>query len=324
MSTAIKPAVSAPAVAATPIADKIGKILNSKRLAIILGLTITAIVGFIVAWMIYTYVKSKTIDRKSYIVPESKDPVLGSVMTKGNGSDIPDTLNGHRFTFTFWIYIHNLSKNSGMLRHVLHRGDENSPIKGSPTVYLDPTVNKLHVAFDTTTSDQPAELTGKSNDILLSYAVAKRGITIDYVPLQRWVHVAVVVNESANGGNISAYVDAEIVKTVSTNQTFKVDYGGTTPLEVKPDITNLALDRKGNVYIGGDSEASVGVGFSGLVSMVEFYNYDLNNRDIYNIYAHGPIYLSAAGKIANTIGLGGVTNQYGVRNPIYRKPQLTE
>lgn len=327
MSTSVKPVVSAPATvpsAPTTQPGTIRNMLSSKRTAVILGLTVTAIVGFITAWMIYTYIKTKTIDRKSFIIAETKDPVLGSVITKGNGSDIPETQNGHRFSFSFWIYIHNLDKNAGVLRHVLHRGDEANPLKGSPTVYLDANLNKLHVAFDTTTTETlPSDISGDT--VIFNHAVAKRGITIDYIPLQRWVHVTVVVNETGNGGSISGYVDAELVKTMSTNQTIDVTKNdGTTKLAVTPNITNLALDRKGNVYVGGDGETAIGMGFSGLVSMIEFFNYDLNDRDIYNVYAQGPIYLTAAGKIANTIGIGGITNQYGVRNPIYKKPQITE
>jgi hypothetical protein len=308
----------------TSTTNKLAEFFRSKRLIIILGLIVTAIVGFIVAWVIYTYIKTKTIDRKVYIIPDTKDPVLGTVVTKGDGSGIPDTLNGHRFTFSFWIYIHNLSKNAGIRRHILHRGSESAPLKGSPTVFLDPNLNKLSVLFDSTKEDDfPSTIT--TDDHKLEYQLAKRGITIDYIPLQRWVHVAIVVNENSNGGSISAYVDAELVKSMTTNMVIPIKYGTTaTSIEnVNPDITNLDLDRKGTVFIGGSDDSAVGMGFSGLVSMVQFFNYDLNDGDIYNVYLQGPIYLSAGGKFANTIGIGGITNQYSVRNPIYKKPQLT-
>ena len=315
----------------TSTTSKLGEFFRNKRLIIILGLIVTAIVGFIVAWVIYTYIKTKTIDRKVYIIPQTKDPVLGTVVTKGDGSGIPDTLNGHRFTFSFWIYIHNLSKNAGIQRHILHRGTKNNPLGGSPTVFLDPNLNKISVLFDTTTDDElPSELTTGdyiTPDMILKYRLATRGITIDYIPLQRWVHVAIVVNENSNGGSISAYVDAELVKTRTNNQSFKIDYKDENnedkKFSTKPDITNLDLDRKGTVFIGGNEDSAVGIGFSGLVSMVQFFNYDLNDGDIYKVYLQGPIYLDAGGKFANTIGIGSLTNQYGVRNPIYKKPTLT-
>lgn len=309
--------------------------LKSKKIMVVLGLIITVVVGFTVGWIIYRIVQTKSIDRKSFIVPETENPVLGSVVTRGNGTDIPDALNGKRFSFSFWMYIHNLDKNSGIMKHVLHRGDEKDAMSGSPTVFMDPSINKLYIAFDTIDSKSvqetdKTELANETNFVKLQYASAMRGITVDYVPIQRWVHIGVVVNENVNGGSIASYVDGELVKTSTTNK--KVTVTGTLPVsstdatiqtfEVTPKLTNMSLDRKGNVYVGGSSESSTGVGFSGLVSLVQFFNYDLNVQDMYNIYTQGPIYLTAAGKFANTIGIGSMTNQYGVRNPVYRKPEI--
>lgn len=298
---------------------------GSRRFVVAISLIVTVIVGVFAAVFIYNYIKVKTIDRASYVVPQTESPVLGTVVTKGNGGGIPDPKNGKRFTFSFWIYIHNMSKNAGQPRHVLHRGDENNYMTGSPSVIMAPDSNKLHIFFDTTTSEtKPSDYDNQNRITKIRWLTAKRGITIDYVPLQRWVHVGVVVNETANGGSIASYVDGELVNTVTTGQAFKVKKStDTNEYEVQPTLTNLALARKGDIFVGGANDNEAGLGFSGLVSVVQFFNYDLNSKDIYNVYAQGPMYLTAADKLANAIGIGNVTNQYGVRNPIYKKPEIS-
>lgn len=332
MSTTKKDLTASVADAAETSLEAIKKsadtgMFTTKKFMVVLGLILTALVGFLAAWMIYNYIKTKTIDRKSYVVPETKNPVMGTVLTKGDGSGIPDALNGKRFTFSFWIYIHNLQKNAGQLKHVLHRGEENNSFGGSPAVFLDSTGNKLYIAFGSTTptTDEPATLAQETPEVRIKYAAAKRGVTVDYVPIQRWVHISVVANENANGGSISAYVDGELVQTNATNRISTIkgtvsNNGQLINYRVSPTLANLALDRKGNVYIGGANDATAGMGFSGLVSLVEFHNYDLNSKDIYSIYEKGPLYLTTADKVANTIGMGALTSQYGVRNPIYKKP----
>jgi hypothetical protein len=318
----IKRAASVATASISSVAKKVSEtgVFTIKRMAIIVGLVITAIVAFFVAWYVYNYVKTKATDRVSYVVPETRTPVLGINVTKGDGDGIPDPNNGKRFSFSFWIYIHSLSKNSGLLRHVLHRGEQKNSMGGSPVVYLDPDSNKLHIYFgnSSSTSDEPDDLADKSDIVQVKWRAAKRGVTVDYVPLQRWVHIGVVANENSNGGSIASYVDGELVKTMTTSQIVNVD-----TYSVTPTLTNLSLDRKGDVYIGGTPTSETGNGFSGLVSVVEFYNYDLNSKDMFDIYSRGPLYLTTADKMANAVGIGSITNQYGIRNPIYKKPNIS-
>lgn len=294
--------------------------LKNKPLLVLVGLITTVVAGLFVAWIIYTLIKTKVLERKSFLLQETTSPLSALTLNKCNGNNIPDTANGKRFSFSFWIYIHNLDKNSGIMRHVLHRGDEKNALGGSPTVFLDPNVNKLYIMFDTTSKNpgNPTDLATQSADIQFQYAVARRGIIVDYVPLQRWVHIGVVVNEDSNGGSIASYVDGELVKTVTSSKSSVVG-----PYNVSPQITNLALDRKGNIYIGGTNDAASGIGFSGLVGMTEFFNYNLNAKDMYDIYTKGPIHVNVLGKLANSLGIGGMVNQYGMRNPIYKKSEIT-
>lgn len=198
-----------------------------------------------------------------------------------------------------------------------------------------------------------------SDEASLAYLNAIRGITIDYIPLQRWVHVGIVVNEDLNGGTITAYIDGQLQSEVSPQTPIKIDNPnvkmsytasgapilsaittvnnnsvqltvntqtltpaagatisptaaqtatdkGITP---KFDIKTVDLDHKGDVYIGGSLSSAVGAGFSGLISKIQFFNYDLNAQDVYNNYLKGPI--------DNLLAKMGLP-PYGVRNPIYK------
>jgi len=155
----------------------------------------------------------------------------------------------------------------------------------------------------------------KDEDRVL-FDLATHGVTIDYVPLQRWVHVAIVVNEEVNSGTISVFLDGELVKhEMSGKQTKKIEFqieGTNAPVmeSVVRKFQNLNLDKTGNIWVGGSMmETDIGPGFSGLVSKIEFVNYDMNASDIYDKYMQGPI-----DNMASKLGLPA----YGMRSPIYR------
>lgn len=115
------------------------------------------------------------------------------------------------------------------------------------------------------------------------------GITVPYIPMQRWVHVAVVVNEQVNGGTLTVYVDGEQVNQI-------VNAG-----------TMFVLNGSGEIMLGADAQQ--GLGFEGLISYLTFWNYDLNIVDVYEDYRRGPIRSLLA-----KLGLGA----YGVQSPVYK------
>lgn len=136
--------------------------------------------------------------------------------------------------------------------------------------------------------------------------LSTRGVVIDYVPLQRWVHVTVVVNETINTGLMTVYLDGEVVKTVNSDSRYRLSYGKEIPV----NFNGVFLEGSGkDIYIGGDMNSTVGTGFSGLVSKVRFTNYDLNGREVKDIYIEGPV-----DNLTSRLGLP----PYGVRSPIYR------
>lgn len=270
---------------------------------IILALVVFAAIAFLVAYVLYYMIKTRIKGQNGVTLSDTNVPSLGTELRKASGEKIPRVNNGRRMTMSFWIYIHNPSMFKGMYRHVLHRGQQD--VAGAtPVVFLDKDSTALYVRFPKKQSNGASE-TGITMqqpyvDTDIATDINKHGIKIDYIPLQRWVYVTVVVNEEVNGGTIYAYLDAELVKTVTT---------GSNSSGATVDIQNLVLDAPGDIWIGGSPNDAMGPGFSGLVGKVTFFNYDLNVKDIYNEYKKGPI-----NNMLSKMGLPA----YGLRSPVYR------
>lgn len=320
--------------ASSSVAERMADITGNKNIMVVFfGFLIVAVVVFIIAYLLYSYLTKKKIQSTKYLLPETKFPIIGTEFTKVAGNNIPMSGNGKRMTISFWMYIHDIDKYKGVYRHIWHRGDKD--VNGSsPLIFLDKDTTKLHVRFNDVNNPQAISITNpynhareftsgastvkkfvtKESDRLV-YDLATHGITIDYIPLQRWVHVAIVVNEEVNRGSIQAFLDGELVKSVESGKT-------TPPIEFAEasgqnksmysqtyEFQNLNLDKPGDIYIGGSLMENAGPGFSGLVSKITFVNHDLNVKDIYNLYIEGPI-----DNLAAKLGLPA----YGVRSPIYK------
>jgi hypothetical protein len=135
-------------------------------------------------------------------------------------------------------------------------------------------------------------------DTLLHYDGKRCGITIQYVPIQRWVHIVIVVSDF-NGGIVYTYIDGELADVEKAR-------------ERKLILHELDFENRiGSLFVGGSvSNTTVNAtGFSGLISKFSLYNYDLNKNDIYNEYNKGPL-----NGLLTSMGIVS----YGLRNPIYK------
>jgi hypothetical protein len=164
------------------------------------------------------------------------------------------------------------------------------------------TATGVDAAAAATQSTEAAKL---SDEDAIKYDLATHGIIVDYVPLQRWVHITVVVNETVNRGDMYLYMDGELVKTLSSSEAEKLSDGS----EVKYNFQNLNLAKKGDIFVGGSTTAAAGPGFSGLVAKVGFTNYDMNAIEVYKEYLKGPV-----DNLTSKLGLPA----YGLRSPVYR------
>lgn len=294
--------VSNNAAAAASNAINSIKSISMNNGMLVSAMIIVAAVAFAVAYALYYMINNAVLSKKGYLIPATKVPIMGTQLTKIGNVAIPAATNGKRLTLSFWLYIHDIEKFKGSVRHVFHVGDEDM-LSASPIVFLNPNDNRLSIAFG---SVDNAAIPAFYNTLesKLGYIASQRGITINYVPINRWVHVAVVVNEDASGGSISAYLDSELVSSIRTGQ-----QNMASNVTEAAKIQNLKLDRAGSMFVGGSTNDEIGPGFSGLVSKVKLFNYDLNVGDVYKEYRAGPV-----DNLLSKLGLP----PYGVRSPVYR------
>ena len=322
--------------------NKLNEFRESSSGKIVVMTIVGILVVGIVAFLLYYIIQQTMVSQASYQLAETASPVLCTQITACDGSAIPNPSSGVRSGMCFWIYIYDISKYQGSVRHVFHRGLKTdgfitgNTLPSGPYVALDSSTSSLYVAFGpdsgknnyfnysiptgtgagakTANNDFGVFNTTATPSQKLQLAANSRGIVFPYIPLQRWVHVGVVVNENINGGTITGYLDGELV--LSVNQSTKpvsipVNKSSTEQINVTPvmNLTNMNISNTGDVYVGGSPSDPIGPGFSGLVSRMSFFNYDLSAQDVYTNYQQGPINNPLA-----ALGLPA----YGIQSPVYK------
>jgi hypothetical protein len=249
-----------------------------------------------------------------YIVNRVKSSKLGEVVltqdviTLDNAKEIPYKVDaskmslvspGHEFSFNFWIYLGANYQTTSGHKLLLTRGTLPDTPSGkvdyssNPVIFLDKGTNRLYFAFSTN-----AVTSAKiSLDDILQKDVNGRYVNgwlvtyIDYVPLQRWVNLSVVVRDN------SAYVfmDADMYSTVTVNDIVIND-------SMKRPIIR---GNNGDLTIGSRSYST-----NGYLTFCRFYNYALTQNEIQGIYKTGPVKKTWL----SIFGLGS----YGLRSPVFR------
>ena len=268
---------------------------------IILALIIAIIAGY----TLYYIITDNVLYQQKVEVSGTEVPIICNELSYFKIDKMLPNSNGIKRTYSFWIYINDINQYNGSYRHIAHIGSKHQQIKdSSPYIFLDSKSNKIHVRFSP--KDDPLLLTSTLNEQdekdpskLLKFGHEQNacGITINYVPIQRWVHVAIVISD-VNGGFLYTYIDGELADVVKAS-------------DANLNLHELNFENIGNLYVGGSiSNTQINTtGFSGLISKFTIYNYDLNKNDIYKEYNKGPL----NGLLASI----GIPN-YGLRNPVYK------
>jgi hypothetical protein len=214
-----------------------------------------------------------------------------SLPIKVSSTKLASTTRGQEFAYSFWIYLQDYYEASTANKLVFTRGNNSTSFSiidsnANPIVLMDSQTNKMYIAMATTLAGSG---TVSVNDIVSpssGYLVA----TIDYVPLQRWVHVVLVLKD----GNLMIFMDGELYTIKGVHNL------GTNRSKTRPFVKGTT----GEVSVGSPTNP-----IQGFMGKFQFFNYALSAKDIKKVYQAGPISKS-------WLAYFGMGN-YSLRNPIY-------
>ena len=265
---------------------------------------IVFLVAAIIAYFLYYIITDNILYQQKLDVEGTEVPIICNELSEFKITKVLPNSNGIKRSYGFWIYINDINKYAGKYRHIAHLGENAGQIQGaSPYIFLDNHTNSVHVRFAPKKEPKSMSETDTLNEIpdvdsLLTYDGKRCGITIQYVPVQRWVHIVIVVSDF-NGGIVYTYIDGELADVDKAR-------------ERKLVLHELNFENKvGSLFVGGSVSNSTinATGFSGLLSKFSLYNYDLNKNDIYKEYSRGPL-----NGLLTSLGIVS----YGLRNPVYK------
>jgi hypothetical protein len=268
-------------------------------------IVIAFLVMVIVAYFLYYIITDNILYQQKIDVEGTEVPIICNELSEFKITKSLPNSNGIKRSYGFWIYINDIDKYTGEYRHIAHLGKDAGQITNAcPYIFLDKTENKIHVRFapkkdklgEATLLTDTKETSRVPNILTYTGGTGNNcGITIKYVPIQRWVHIVIVISD-VNGGLVYTYIDGELAD--QDNQTLILHELG---FENKVDT----------LFVGGNiSNTTIGAaGFSGLLSKFSYYNYDLNKNDIYKEYTKGPL-----NGLLTSMGIVS----YGLRNPVYK------
>ena len=157
---------------------------------------------------------------------------------------------GIEFSWSVWIFIDDLTYNSGRYRCVFYKGNDfarnpDAEVQGlnfpnnAPGLYIAPNTNALIVMMNT-------------------FNVINEEITVNDIPLNKWVNVII----RCQNNTLDVYINGMITKSHHLHGVPRQNYG--------------------DVYIAPNG------GFSGYISNLWYYNYALGTTEIAKISSKGP------------------------------------
>ena len=158
---------------------------------------------------------------------------------------------GIEFTWSCWVYIDDLTYNAGKYRCIFYKGNDFALTKNpndnnglnfpnnAPGLYIAPDTNNLEIFMNT-------------------FAVINEKITVDNIPLNKWVNVMI----RCENRTLDVYINGTITKSHR--------------------LSGVPKQNFGDVYISPDG------GFSGFISNLWYYDYALSPLQISNVVAKGP------------------------------------
>jgi hypothetical protein len=240
-------------------------------------LIFVSVVALVIA-VIYIVMRVRRFALKS--VNLTLDPVInanpmGGEFVRTPGGGLPELAQGNEFTISMWIFVDNIAdKLDNDHKIVMYQGNPESYENGGFFIYVDGNTNKMY--FSVRTSGVDTTKYGRGNNAALTLSAIqtnKSFITtaIDYVPIQRWVHVLMTVKDAT----LTVFMDGELY-SIATIYDMPMRAGDVRPVIMKPT---------GDIMVGGKAGA---IGVTGYISRAEFYNYSLTLKQAKTAYEEGP------------------------------------
>jgi hypothetical protein len=247
----------------------------------------------IVAIIVFIVYRIKRSDLRSTVILKVPRKLFDqSTPHKLEASSLPPTINGQEFSYGLWLYLADFHPTADH-RLLLMRSANGTLSGATPVVFLDNRTNKLYIVARTNISKSAVTL----GELLDKNVTKHLHAVVEYVPLQRWVHIVFVLQDNL----MTVYLDGDMYTVENVHDLYNPAMGGDRP-----------------VFAGQSGDATVGAinataSTNGFISRVEYFNYALMQRDVKRLYQKGPVKTGMLGKV-------GIPS-YGVRTPVYRVDQ---
>jgi hypothetical protein len=233
--------------------------LNSNSLVAQIAFLLLVLFGFVIllrlgitliGYFVGSSGKSKLIDgmvdaKQLIVIPQ--DPEANGSKTISRSVNANE---GIEFTWSVWVYIDDLTYNSGKYRCVFYKGNDYSENPNSeqhglnfpnnaPGLYLAPNNNSLIVMMNT-------------------FTVINEEIIVNDIPINNWVNVII----RCQNNTLDVYVNGSVIKSHQLHGVPKQNYG--------------------DIYVAANG------GFSGYISNLYYYDYALGMNEISSIASNGP------------------------------------
>lgn len=204
---------------------------------IIVGILVFILIVALIVIIVVLVNKTKV--KKSTVFTLIKSP-LDAFDLKNNEFKIDNSEQGMEFTYSVWIFIQDWTKG---WKNILVKGDRNnSPgtsASRSPGLWLYPDTNALYARINTAAS--PNE-----------------GCDIKNIPLQKWVHIAYILNNRT----VDIYIDGKLERSCV--------------------LRGVPIRNNKPLYVCDNN------GYFGKISNLVYYKYALKPNEVYDVYSKGP------------------------------------
>lgn len=206
------------------------------------------VVGLIIYWIYQAVGKSKQGDADNPILIDGSINAFDSKNTKS--WTLPESANSNSpsmaFTYSFWMYIADWNYQYGTEKVILYKGNQQSGANPSPRIALDATENTLHIKM----TDQSC--------------------SVRNIPLQKWVHVAYVLDNRVS----DVYINGKLERSCILPGVPRLN---NADLVLLPGNTNTS-----------DITSKSAVGFYGQLASVRYFSSALQPTDVARLYNQGP------------------------------------